>query len=1328
MSVLLILHRLIFTKTNLVPMKQIFLTLFACVVFAATAQAQKTLEVQVNAPGDDLEEYIPSPGQTQTIGALDAGSSDLELGSEAAGNTAAQLVGMRFNAIDIPKGAIILSAHLQFQVDATSKNTDPCQLWISAENAANPVTFDAATPFNISARPRLNDSVYWQIPAGSWATVGEAGADQRSTDIAQLVQALVNRNDWNTGNSMVFLIWGSGTREAESQDGSPSGAPKLVIQYLEVKNLEAQVSAPEDDLEEYIPGPGQTQTVGALDAGSSDLELGSETAGNTAQQLVGVRFRDLNIPKGAAIQSAYLQFQVDATAKNTDPCNIWISAQDAGNPVTFDAGTPFNISARPRLNDSIYWPIPAASWGTVGAAGPDQRSTDIAELVQALVNRPDWAEGQSMVFLLWGQGTREAESQDGSPAGAPKLIVNYVPVEKIEAQVSAPEDDLEEYIPGPGQTQTVGALDAGSSDLELGSEATGNTAPQLVGVRFRDLNIQKGAIVQHAYLQFQVDATSKNSDPCNIWITAQDAGNPTSFDAGTPFNISARPRLNDSIYWPIPAGSWATVGQAGADQRSTDIAPLVQALVNRGDWAPGQSMVFLLWGVGTREAESQDGSPAGAPKLIVEVLSAGDDLGNPTTVFPVKEKSDWSFFDEGASPGANWTDPSFADATWDFGKGPLGYGISDVTTPVSFGADANNKHITTYFRKRINIADLATVPNKLAIQMRSDDGAIVYINGQEAFRTNMPTGAVTNNTLASGEISGNSQEVYFTFDVNKSLLVTGDNVIAAEVHQSAANGADQIFDLEFGEGFGLTNPTDLGCVDPADDHIGCFRSLIPRDQKDTLEIPSTHVFQYIAFTGDNNTGAGVIPSNLDFTGFVPEKGSSRRGRLALNHERDNRDGGVTIMNLLFDFNTGLWTKDSISQVNFSGVAGTERNCSGTVTPWETVITCEETYGSGPIDSNGDGYADLGWNVEINPVTRQVVGNQKLWAMGRMSHENVVVAPDEKTVYQGEDDGQGSLYKFVANNPRDLSSGLLYVMKLTQPLNAQFDPTGTTGQWVLVPNTTIAERNNVKAFALANGSTFAGIEDVEINPLTGEIYFAVKGFGRIYRLKDDGNVISNFATFVGGQEYRITSGNNVITEDWGLGIDNLTFDDRGNLWSLQDGGRNHVWIVRPNHTQADPKVELFMHTPFGAEPTGMTFTPDYRYMFISIQEPANNATFQADVTGNSQRINRSTAICISRDEFLGKQQVSAFEPAGVLNGLTVYPNPFQNNTIVEVELEDNASVRIEAFDNLGRIVSVVADQQLTAGTHQFDFNPAQSGFYFLRVQANGVNRVVKVVKQ
>jgi hypothetical protein len=103
MSVLLILHRLIFTKTNLVPMKQIFLTLFACVVFAATAQAQKTLEVQVNAPGDDLEEYIPSPGQTQTIGALDAGSSDLELGSEAAGNTAAQLVGMRFNAIDIPK-------------------------------------------------------------------------------------------------------------------------------------------------------------------------------------------------------------------------------------------------------------------------------------------------------------------------------------------------------------------------------------------------------------------------------------------------------------------------------------------------------------------------------------------------------------------------------------------------------------------------------------------------------------------------------------------------------------------------------------------------------------------------------------------------------------------------------------------------------------------------------------------------------------------------------------------------------------------------------------------------------------------------------------------------------------------------------------------------------------------------------------------------------------------------------------------------------------------------------------------------------------------------
>jgi len=272
-----------------------------------------------------------------------------------------------------------------------------------------------------------------------------------------------------------------------------------------------------------------------------------------------------------------------------------------------------------------------------------------------------------------------------------------------------------------------------------------------------------------------------------------------------------------------------------------------------------------------------------------------------------------------------------------------------------------------------------------------------------------------------------------------------------------------------------------------------------------------------------------------------------------------------------------------------------------------VVTCEENRPTSG-DVNLDGYIDIGWNIEIDPVTRKVkqYGNgvpEKLWAMGRMSHENVAFLQDSVTVYQGEDASDGNVYKFVADKKTDLSSGKLYVLALEAPLNASGDPTTTKGTWVQVPNTTKSERNDVKIAAASLGGTkFNGVEDIEVSPTSGELFFTAKGVGRVYKFKDNGTTVSDFSTFAGGESYVVNYGDGLVSEPWGLGADNLTFDDKGNLWVLQDGGRNHVWMLRPDHTPANPKVELFMISPIGSEPTGMTFTPDYKYMFISIQEP------------------------------------------------------------------------------------------------------------------------------
>jgi hypothetical protein len=87
----------------------------------------------------------------------------------------------------------------------------------------------------------------------------------------------------------------------------------------------------------------------------------------------------------------------------------------------------------------------------------------------------------------------------------------------------------------------------------------------------------------------------------------------------------------------------------------------------------------------------------------------------------------------------------------------------------------------------------------LKFQLLRDDGAVVYVNGAEAFRDNMPAGAITQTTLASGVI-GNENE-FIVKDVPARLFVEGNNVIAVEIHQASTSSSDIGFDLKIDNGF-----------------------------------------------------------------------------------------------------------------------------------------------------------------------------------------------------------------------------------------------------------------------------------------------------------------------------------------------------------------------------------------------------------------------------------------------------------------------------------------------------------------------------------------------
>jgi uncharacterized protein len=417
-------------------------------------------------------------------------------------------------------------------------------------------------------------------------------------------------------------------------------------------------------------------------------------------------------------------------------------------------------------------------------------------------------------------------------------------------------------------------------------------------------------------------------------------------------------------------------------------------------------------------------------------------------------------------------------------------------------------------------------------------------------------------------------------------------------------------------------------------NIGDFVSVKPLfSQPDSLLIPATHTFQYIIKTGDNLSNYQRAGANFDFTGYIPINGS-REGWLTISSEKDTAE--VMVLHIKLDESNRTWTVLSAEKVDFesafvkNSICKVSNFCSGGVMPWGNVVVAEETDTKG--DCNNDGYEDLGWLVEIDPVKKQIAKinkkgkPQKLWAMGRMQHENLCISTDLKTCYLGADSKTyGYLYKYVCKKAGDLSKGKLYVLKMDGNVTAK------SGVWMRVPNKTKQQRNSTNDLAKNVGAThFAGIEDVEIGP-DGNIYFAAKYSGRVYRFKDLGKKTVENEIFVNDTLYTINHAEGKTEVDFHTGktgADNLAFDSDGNLWILNDGGNNQIWVAQKDHSPQKPHLELFAETPKGCEPTGITFSPDYKFLFVSIQHPKATST-QKDKTGKEITFNTSHTLVISR---------------------------------------------------------------------------------------------------
>ena len=158
--------------------------------------------------------------------------------------------------------------------------------------------------------------------------------------------------------------------------------------------------------------------------------------------------------------------------------------------------------------------------------------------------------------------------------------------------------------------------------------------------------------------------------------------------------------------------------------------------------------------------------------------------------------STWSYLDNGSDQQTAWRELDFVpDAAWKSGRAQLGYGERDERTVVDFGPDPDQKHITTYFRQEFTLPDASRYLT-LNLDLLRDDGAVVYLNGQEVFRTNLPTDqAITYQTLALQDLTGAAERAVQTIAIDPALLRNGKNVVAVEMHQVAPNNDDLSFDL-----------------------------------------------------------------------------------------------------------------------------------------------------------------------------------------------------------------------------------------------------------------------------------------------------------------------------------------------------------------------------------------------------------------------------------------------------------------------------------------------------------------------------------------------------
>jgi len=364
------------------------------------------------------------------------------------------------------------------------------------------------------------------------------------------------------------------------------------------RSVEVPLGAGTDDAEESLAN-------GSVNLQSPDLDLINSSGNN---QVVGLRFQGVVVPRHATIKQAFIRFQADETHDAASyPTSLVIRGQKAPNPDTF-AATNGNISSRTTGSNGTSAEV---AWTAVPdwQAGESYNTPDIGPIVQELVDQTDWCGGNAMVFTISGSGRRVAASFESNTQNdfvAPVLFIEYevdpartgntACVQKsLQVTVENDNDDAEERA-------SNGNMDRDDDTLELVYESNNK---QVVGIRFASVPLPAGARIVSAHVDF-TDRGAGSGNP-TLTIVGQKALTPGSF-ADSKRNISSRV---DSASERTSTVTWSNIPDPADGQTVTtpDLRTIFQDLVDQPGWTSGNPVVLVFEhqsGSGYRVFEARD--------------------------------------------------------------------------------------------------------------------------------------------------------------------------------------------------------------------------------------------------------------------------------------------------------------------------------------------------------------------------------------------------------------------------------------------------------------------------------------------------------------------------------------------------------------------------------------------------------------------------------------------------------------------------------------------------------------------------------------------------